>query len=130
MGTNYYLVQQTPCECCGRPYEDLHIGKSSWGWCFALRVHPDLGIVDLDDWRKLWAGRRVRDEYGTDIPIEEMEQIIIDRRSTRGGPPTADWLRQNSAVPGPNGLIRHRIDGQHCIGHGEGTWDLIQGEFS
>jgi len=25
---------------------------------------------------------------------------------------------------------RHRVDGKHCVGHGEGTWDYIIGEFS
>ena len=36
----------------------------------------------------------------------------------------------NYAEPGPNGLVRAKINGVHCIGHGEGTWDYITGEFS
>jgi hypothetical protein len=27
-------------------------------------------------------------------------------------------------------LIRHYFDGVHCVGHGEGSWDYITGEFS
>lgn len=38
MGTNYYLHSQDPCEHCGRSYPELHIGKSSAGWVFALHV--------------------------------------------------------------------------------------------
>lgn len=41
-----------------------------------------------------------------------------------------EFYTRNNAVPGPNGLARHRIDMAHCIGHGAGTWDLILGEFS
>jgi len=36
----------------------------------------------------------------------------------------------NQAEPGPDGLARHKVNDGHCIGHGEGTWDLIIGEFS
>ena len=27
-------------------------------------------------------------------------------------------------------LLRHRVDGIHCIGNGEGTYDFIRGDFS
>jgi hypothetical protein len=40
MGTNYYLVNK-------ETDERLHIGKSSGGWCFALRVHHDRHIDSL-----------------------------------------------------------------------------------
>lgn len=40
------------------------------------------------------------------------------------------WYAENSAIPGPNGLARHRIDHRHCVGHGDGTYDLIKGDFS
>lgn len=49
MGTNYYL-QKNVCGCCGRPEKQIHIGKSSAGWAFALRVYPHDGIKDYDDW--------------------------------------------------------------------------------
>lgn len=29
-----------------------------------------------------------------------------------------------------NNLLRHQILKGHCIGHSEGTWDYIVGEFS
>lgn len=40
-----------------------------------------------------------------------------------------EMLQRNNAVPGPNNLLRHKID-QHCIGHGDGTYDYLVGEFS
>lgn len=27
-------------------------------------------------------------------------------------------------------LIRAKVDGAHCVGHGEGTYDYIVGDFS
>lgn len=115
MGTNYYLHQKPDCECCGRPFEPLHIGKSSGGWCFTLHVMPEDSINTLDDWRELWSkpGALIRNEYDERISIEDMEAVIT-KRSWRGGQ-----------------LMRHELDQYgHCIGHGPGTWDYCTGEFS
>jgi len=133
MGTNYYFYEKQACKCCGRDFERIHIGKSSAGWCFSLHVYPENGIKDLDDWETKWTimGSRIRNEYGQEITPQEMEKIIQDRGWPKKNEiPTVQWLNENRAVPGPKGLARHRIDGQHCTGHGEGTWDLIIGEFS
>lgn len=114
MGTNYYLHNKPDCECCGRPFEPLHIGKSSRGWCFSLHVMPADNINTLNDWRELWnkEGAFIRDECNEKIPIHIMEQIITERK----------WKNCDAE--------RHKIDGVHCIGHGEGSWDYITGEFS
>jgi len=130
MGTNYYLHQKPDCECCGRPFEPLHIGKSSGGWCFSLHVMPDDNIHDLDDWRNEWAkpGAFIRNEYGEKVSIAEMELII----TVRSGKKPPEWspgeYRSNYGEPGPNNLVRHAI-GEYCIKHGSGTWDCCTGEF-
>ena len=137
MGTNYYLEAQSPCECCGRPYQALHIGKSSAGWCFSLHVIPEEGIKTLDDWKKKWEGKRIFNEYDDDVPPEEMLDTITNRAWKNGFRKIpfgyADWESfhiDNHSEPGPNGLLRHRLSDHHCIGHGEGTWDYIIGDFS
>lgn len=114
MGTNYYLHQKGDCECCGRPFEAIHIGKSSYGWCFALHVIPNSGINTFKDWRALWnkPSAIIRDEYDRVISVEELENVITVR----------EW---NGLLP-----LRNEIDGHHCIGHGEGSWDYCIGEFS
>jgi len=38
LGTNYYWQESEPCAACGRGYEQVHVGKSSAGWCFSLHV--------------------------------------------------------------------------------------------
>lgn len=117
MGTNYYLYRKPDCECCGRNDPPLHIGKSSGGWVFSLHVIPEEGINTLSDWAREFssASAVIKDECDSLISAEEMLDIIknrspfgIDRKPLR----------------------RHEIDGRWCIGHGEGTWDYMPGEFS
>ena len=131
MGTNYYWYEKPPCSNCKRPYEPLHIGKSSGGWCFSLHVIPERKINDLEDWEHLWRknGSFIEDEYGQRVPAD----IMLDKIVNRSGECDNQWSKkdyqQNYAEPGPHGLARH-ILGYHCIKHGEGTWDCIIGEFS
>lgn len=140
MGTNYYWHERPACESCGRDYEPLHIGKSSAGWCFALHVIPEKRISTLDDWKARWnkPETHIKNEYGEEITASEMVVIISDRRNpSKGGVPVPpgyaswrDFYDRNGAEEGPDGLVRHRVDGLHCPGHGPGTWDYITGEFS
>lgn len=139
MGTNYYIEAESPCEKCGRSFEQKHIGKSSCGWVFRLHVYPDEGINDLADWEKAWAGKVIVDEYGEQITETQMLEIVTKRSmpaESRERPPFtykswADFHARNGSVEdGPNNLLRSQIDGQHTIGHGAGTWDLCVGEFS
>lgn len=130
MGTNYYVTVDNPCKYCGRGGENLHIGKSSIGWCFSLHVIPERGLNDLPDWEKFWRGKIITNEYGEKINKKTMLDIItkrgqIDNYRQRD----ASFHRDNHSEDGPNGLVRSRI-GSNCIGHGKGTWDLISGEFS
>jgi hypothetical protein len=132
MGTNYYLFEKPDCKCCGRPFEPLHIGKSSGGWCFSLHVIPDYRINDLDDWRELWSkeGTIIRNEYDEAISVAEMEDIITNRSWAKIPSEGDQWYRQNQAKRGPNNLARHCVNGSNCIKNGAGTWDCITGDFS
>ena len=140
MGTNYYWESQPPCPTCARPYEGKHIGKSSAGWCFSLHVYPDDNIKDLADWQRLWQEGRIVNEYDEEISADRMYEIVANRSWKRdlSQPPHPvhgcttwnEFLYRNHATFGPNGLLRHAIDGTYCIGNGNGTWDLIVGEFS
>lgn len=128
MGTNYYVEEQEPCKCCGRPYEDLHIGKSSGGWCFSLHVIPERGLNDLDDWINFLEGKKIFNEYGEKILLANLISEITER-SHPGGIDLTEYMDKYTER-GPNNLLRHRVDGKHCIRHGEGTWDYIIEEFS
>lgn len=109
MSTNYYWTpKQHKCPTCDRPFDNsLHIGKSSAGWCFSLRVYPDKGVHNLGDWLKFLHKGTITDEYDRVISSEDMIKRIVDR---------------------PIESERHPIDG-HCIGHGPGPYDYIEGNF-
>lgn len=116
MGTNYYALIDV-CEHCGRPKEKLHIGKSSWGWCFGLHVIPENGLNALDDWLELLKqdNCKIFNEYGELVSFQDLLAIITER---------------GHGFCAPSVASRHTIDGRFCIGYGEGTWDYLAGEFS
>jgi hypothetical protein len=141
MGTNYYLYDRPACETCGRDFERLHIGKASWGWCFSLQTYPDDCIDDLRHWIERWwrLGATIKNEYGETVAPNDMKNIITQRRGKHEDWDHDDWCgyqneahfhERNHSERGPNGLVRHKVDGMHCVGHGAGTWDLMRGEFS
>ena len=135
MGTNYYMKESTPqtCKTCGHTPEvkELHIGKSSVGWCFSLHVIPEEGINSLADWQKRWAaeGVRIEDEYGDALSADEMLKCITNRRHSVRENFSKKFLEQNSAIQGPKNLLRSKL-GSRCVGHGAGTYDYIVGDFS
>jgi hypothetical protein len=140
MGTNYYLHVNC-CPTCKRGKEKLHIGKSSGGWCFSMQVLPNHDINTLSDWEMAWnaKGSTIVNEYNEFIsPAQMLDIVTIRERPTDWENPSwwngfysseQDFHRRNESERGPNGLLRHKI-GPYCVGHGEGTWDYIPGEFS
>ena len=80
MGTNFYVTEEAPCDKCGRGGSLRHIGKSSAGWCFSLRIYPEDGIHTLDDWKKFWEGKHIENEYGEAFSIKDMLVCITKRR--------------------------------------------------
>ncbi|OGD52557.1 hypothetical protein A3K80_09255 [Candidatus Bathyarchaeota archaeon RBG_13_38_9] len=133
MGTNYYLRKDC-CDKCGRS-DEIHIGHSSDGWCFSLHVTGE--IKNLDDWLALFKDKKnkIFDQSNREVLVNSMKSIILDRNGTMMEPNSfyktiEEFYIENHAEPGPNNLARHKVDGHHCIGHGDGTYDLITGEFS
>jgi hypothetical protein len=125
VGTNYYLKTRSPCQHCGSPLlstgQGLHVGKSSGGWRFSLRIYPkdelalDFIIREFVDWLPLFRAHGVVDEYGRDVTVDEMVACI-----TRSEHPAKEDLRAHDI--GPSRL---------CVGRGaEGAYDLMVGWFS
>lgn len=123
MGTNFYLHKPSKSKCnhCGHDPElkILHIGKSSFGWRFALHVIPEEGINSLEDWKREWSaeGSFIKNEYEETISVEKMLDTITNRKSGRFSP---EGMEPQF----------HELDRQYCLGHGEGSWDYMVGEFS
>ena len=108
MGTNYYWIQE-PCEKCGRGDERLHIGKSSVGWAFHLRLHPELGVENLVDWVRRFARQdsKILDEYGREMTLEEMLGCIYRNRDRAERViHSPHFLRMNNAEIDARGFLR------------------------
>lgn len=143
-----FLLDRSACADALPPRLDFHsgdwkthIGKSSVGWCFSVCIHPEFGIHTWEDWicRLSEPGVFIEDEDGGIHSLKDFRKVVEERsfprpHGERGNPRRARGLGGQSRGPyeidGPNNLSRHRIDGQFCVGHGSGTWDLIQGTFS
>lgn len=112
MGTNYYC-RFPACGACGHADEPLHVGKSSVGWVFMLHAIPERGINSLADWSEFWKrpGVSLFNEYDDPVSPDRMLDIITNRG------PVED-------------LLRCEVDGDRCIAHGPGSWDIRVGEFS
>ena len=107
MGMNFYLHLPGG--------KTLHIGKSSYGWCFLLHVYPKLGAGDpnfipeadgihtLDDWKNLFSipHSRITDEYGRHVTEEDILRIITERRGYSKYRDDTDesWERWANSLP-------------------------------
>ncbi len=134
MGTNYYL-RSPACSQCGHVPAELHIGKSSAGWNFGLRIYPLIAgeqderlsgfgvaaITELDDWRPLFERFSIVDEYDRMISATEMIEVITERSHPRG---LASRLTAEPELMGP-----YRSNAQDTY-PGKGTYDLCRYEFS
>ena len=100
MSTNYYAT-------VAATGEELHLGKSSAGWVFAVRVYPHLQLNTLYDWIALLAqpGNTVRDEYGRTVELPDLLNTVMNRPD----------CRQKGRRPGKT--------------PGEGSWEYNSYEF-
>lgn len=130
MSTNYYIKEKS---MLGEKFDHLiHIGLSSYGWCFQLHVIPEKGINNLDDWKKIFKlidnnKSHIVDEYDRKISYNEMIRIIENRNIDNSNQISS--CKKNNAEYELNNLKRSTLDSR-CIGHGNGTYDYIVGDFS
>ena len=124
MSTNYYVLPDDPCPCCGRQDAARHLGLSAYGWCFSLHIYPNEGLNTLEDWKKFLEGKKIVNEYDSPVTLEEMLKIITERQGTR----PLNYEELKWAVQGPKNLARCLP--KNCAGYGEGTWDYVEGDFS
>ena len=140
MGTNYYVVDETDyCKYCGKGKKEVHLGKSSAGWCFALNVYPEKGINNWADILDYVKDKNIYNEYEDLISAEEFIDVVTNRSWKKRS--ISDYanndrylsfkhfLYLNHAELGPDNLLRHKSS-EFCIGHGEGTYDYMVGDFS
>lgn len=102
MGTNYYQIID-PCKCCNRGSEEIHIGKSSAGWPFSVHVIPEMEIYSWDDWMKRLEGAKIKDEYGREISLHDLNELVVRKRVHKNDPHVLEGYENypNHARPDP-----------------------------
>ena len=157
MGTNYYLLNPPP-KYQLEGARDLHIGKSSMGWAFSLHVDPVIGLDGWEEWEEVLERKKSKivDEYERPVAFMELRDYILNRpaqpkltdkafQPPRGDNASKlmmwsivwgsyknadDFLRKNHAWQDHNGLLRHEVDGRHCIWNSVAyTFDAVTGVF-
>lgn len=88
MGTNYYL-RMPNCKVCKRNKEELHIGKSSGGYPFFLRIYEERGLDNWGEWVNFIKENHVKifDEYDREVEKEEFIEKVNDLKKYINEPP-------------------------------------------
>lgn len=143
MGTNYYVTIPSGGESLveGLPRETrhetdvLHVGKSSGGWYFTLRVYPGR-VATLEDWLSLLKrlteiGGHIVDEYGDSHTLPVFTATMTDR-TWHPVEHDAQFLAENFARKGRNGLLSHdpEKDGHATGSHPVHPVDYVAAAFS
>lgn len=85
MGCNFYAHIDV-CECCNKPGEKIHIGKSSCGWSFSFHaIKDEYGCEDITsykDWLKILSQDKCKifDEYDRECTLKDFLAMVEDKR--------------------------------------------------
>jgi hypothetical protein len=107
MGTNYY-ARVNHCDKCNRG-DDLHIGKSSFGWKFSFRGHRDHAppLTTEQAWRDFLREHPIFDEYGDRVEYDEFWKRAINKERSELRD-HIDYLR-NGTIGGDREYIERRL---------------------
>lgn len=101
MGTNYYYIADE-CGSCGR-YDKIHIGKSSGGWPFSVHIIPEKNLMCWQDWYdKIKFQGRIKDEYGADVTLKELDELVKMKRGYKDERYVLDHYRDHSYFAKPD----------------------------
>jgi len=81
MGTNYY-IRENVCEHCGRAADEVHLGKSSFGWRFTLQANGLRFYKNWDEMKKWLHGKRIYDEYDEPIFVQDFIELVESKQDT------------------------------------------------
>jgi hypothetical protein len=138
MGTNYYCetgrMLTVTCDCGFEHQlpEKLHIGKDSYGWKFTLHKIPEKGLYCYKAWEILLDKcTRIYDEYGDDVPLNEMKSIILKKNME---PITEERKKSMRVTAQKYGYVLDEScwllsSGERVTGK-DGNYSLMEGEFS
>ena len=78
MGTNYY-TRIEECNKCGR-FEQIHLGKSSYGWRFAFQGNGGKFYKDIPEMKKWLKGKTITNEYGYTVSYQAFWKMVAEKQ--------------------------------------------------
>jgi hypothetical protein len=81
MGTNFYTEPLPPCESCGRPWEGLHLGKSSAGWSITLQANGYKYYQNWDEMKAWLQDKVIKDEYDGPCSVADFIDMVEKRKN-------------------------------------------------
>jgi len=96
MGCNYYARKTKPRIV--KVYDEIHLGKSSWGWKFCFKEHDEIHSYEqFVKWleNNVDTGEfEIRDEYDRIIPKKELLKLIAERQeSAKDNPDNFEYCK-------------------------------------
>ncbi len=88
MGTNFYIHKEA-CKACKREDEGIHLGKSSFGWSFALQANDFKWYKNWAEMKEWLKGKVIKNEYGEKISRKEFIEWVENRKNVKD--PKTDW---------------------------------------
>jgi len=79
MGTNFY-TKINHCNDCGR-YDEIHLGKSSYGWKFCFQLNGEKFYKNVDEMRDWLKYKEIKDEYGATISKEDFWKMVEEKQN-------------------------------------------------
>lgn len=79
MGTNYYANIEI-CPTCKRPKEEVHLGKNSYGWTFALQANGFRYYKDWEEMKEWLKGKKIKDEYGKTVSLRSFIAMVESKK--------------------------------------------------
>lgn len=77
MGTNFYAIDRSrQCRECKRGVEQIHLGKSSYGWQFSFQLNDGKFYHDVPTMREWLKGQEILDEYDKEITYEDFWNMV------------------------------------------------------
>ena len=99
MGLNYY-AQVNRCFHCERS-EEVHIGKSSFGWKFLFNPYKE----SWKEWKEFLSEIPIKDEYGVQVSFEEFVQKVEKKQKEDGEHYTFAGDADKNRVIDPEGYL-------------------------
>lgn len=78
MGTNYY-IRKKECKHCDR-YEEIHLGKSSFGWQFTFQYNEGEYYRTVEGMKKWLKGKQIWNEYDEKISKKKFWDMIESKK--------------------------------------------------